>query len=112
MDLDTYAVEAKVEGSHWWFTGRRRLFMQTVETHAADRAAPVLDVGSSTGATVRALLSRGYSKVSGLEFSPTAIEFCRKQGLHQVQQGDVTAMPFGDRSFEFRDCRGRHRARR
>ena len=30
MNPDTYAVEAEVEESHWWFVGRRRLFAREI----------------------------------------------------------------------------------
>src|SRR5262249_41628027 len=31
--------------------------------------------------------------------SPVAIEYCRRKGFASVAQGDVVALPFGDRSF-------------
>jgi SAM-dependent methyltransferase len=101
MNPDTYAFEARIEKDHWWYQGRRRLFLRMAERYAPDHDAAILDIGTSTGGTLRALANQGYRNVSGLELSPEAIALCEQQGFNQVELGDVCAMPFEDSSFDF-----------
>jgi SAM-dependent methyltransferase len=101
MNPDTYEFEAQTERDHWWFNGRRRMFMSIVERCVPDRSAPILDIGTSTGGTLRALSEHGYSNLHGLDLSAEAIKFCNQQGFNAVKQGDVSAMPFSDGDFDF-----------
>lgn len=100
MEIATYAIEAEVEATHWWFTGRRRLFAREIDKTGLPRTSRVLDVGTSTGANLRLLRDLGFHAVDGLDFSNEAIRYCRERGLGLVQYGDVCSMPFADESFD------------
>ena len=100
MDIATYAIEAEVEATHWWFTGRRRLFAREIDKTGLPRTSRVLDVGTSTGANLRLLRDLGFHAVDGLDFSNEAIRYCRERGLGLVRYGDVCSMPFADGSFD------------
>lgn len=100
MEYATYAAEAAAEEIHWWFVGRRVLFRRLLERHAPDRAARVLDVGTSTGTNLRLLVEMGYRDVTGLDPSEDAIRFCAGKGLPPVRQGSITEMPFEADSFD------------
>lgn len=100
MDLASYAIEAEVELTHWWFTGRRRLFAREVNRLPLTTSSRVLDVGTSTGTNLRLLRDLGFHAVEGLELSEDAIRYCRNKGLGIVRQGDACAMPFADASFD------------
>jgi SAM-dependent methyltransferase len=101
MEAGTYAVEAEIEATHWWFAGRRRLFAREIERLGLSRAAAVLDIGTSTGTNLRLLKDLGFARVEGLDLSEEAIRFCREKGLGTVRRGDICAMPFADASFDF-----------
>ncbi len=100
MDLAAYAVEAKVEATHWWFVGRRILFAREISKLGLIPDAKVLDVGTSTGTNLRMLSELGYAQVKGLDNSRDAIQFCQSKGLGQVDQGDICAMPYESESFD------------
>jgi SAM-dependent methyltransferase len=100
MDLATYAVEAEVEQTHWWFSGRRELFAREIERLSLPKTSPVLDVGTSTGTNLRVLREIGFRDVVGLDVSEAAIRFCELKGLGSVRQGDICSMPFPDASFD------------
>jgi len=101
MDDANFAVEAEVEQSHWWFAGRRRLFARELTRAGIRPSSCVLDVGSGTGANLRMLQDMHIQSVAGLDSSELAIGYCLSKGLGRVQKGDVCAMPFDDRSFDF-----------
>lgn len=100
MQTSAYAVEAEVEGTHWWFVGRRRLFGRELMRAGLPVNARTLDVGTSTGSNLRLLRDAGFTNVTGLDMSPDAIRFCESKGFGPVRQGSVCAMPFPDASFD------------
>ena len=100
MDVSTYAVEADVEATHWWFVGRRRLLAQLIHRQGVALDARVLDIGTSTGANLRLLKDLGFSNRRGLDLSDEAIRWCAEKGFGRVEKGDVCNLPFGAREFE------------
>ena len=55
MDASTYAVEAEIEATHWWFVERRALIVRMIKSLGLDASARVLDIGTSTGTNLRML---------------------------------------------------------
>jgi SAM-dependent methyltransferase len=100
MDIATYAVEAEVEATHWWFVGRRRLFAAELTKSGAKPTDRVLDIGTGTGANLRLLRDLGFTAVTGLDSSEEAIGYCASKGLGAVRRGDICALPFQDGSFD------------
>src|SRR6476659_6295851 len=85
MQQHTYAIMDEVEGSHWWFVGRRAIlegFLQEIVGRLAARPAKTLqflDVGCGTGANLEMLSQFGQAQ--GVDVSEDALEFCRQKGL-------------------------------
>lgn len=100
MDINTYAVESEVEGTHWWFVARRKLLRSIIEELELPSGAAILDVGTSTGTNLRLLRDMGFHNVEGLDLSSEAIRWCVEKGLGVVRQGSVCAMPFPNESFD------------
>ena len=102
MQQHTYAIMDEVEGSHWWFVGRRSIlesFLGPIReklrtTHSALR---ILDVGCGTGANIKMLAQ--YGEAEGVDVSDDALEFCRKKGL-KAQKGLAETLPYADETFE------------
>ncbi len=115
MQQHTYAIMDEVEGSHWWFVGRRAIldsFLKQIVTRLQtanaedlpaktgtqnDRTLRFLDVGCGTGANIEMLAS--YGQAEGVDVSDDALEFCRRKGL-QVQKGLAETLPYDDETFE------------
>jgi SAM-dependent methyltransferase len=100
LDQSAYAVASRVEGTHWWFVGRRKLFRKIIQELDLGPNARILDVGSETGSNLRLLQSLGFSEILGLDREKTAIDFCVQKGLPKVLGGDACDLPFKDDSFE------------
>jgi len=112
MQQHTYAIMDEVEGSHWWFVGRRLIlesFLKSIESRlqAASREEPakagtqnairILDIGCGTGANLE-MLSQ-FGEAEGVDVSDDALEFCRLKGLN-AQKGLAERLPFDDGTFD------------
>ncbi len=102
MQKHTYAIMDEVEGSHWWFVGRRAIlesFLKTIveKIRNPQSAIRILDVGCGTGANIE-MLSQ-YGDAEGVDVSDDALEFCRLKGL-KVQKGLAETLPYEDETFE------------
>ncbi len=105
MQQHTYSIMHRVEETHWWFVGRRKIiesFLERVCTGQAKEpvreSLNILDVGCGTGANLE-MLSR-FGNAEGVDVSAEALEFCRARGLRQVKQGAAEALPYEDDSFD------------
>jgi SAM-dependent methyltransferase len=108
MQQHTYAIMRRVEESHWWFVGRRRIIISFLQRLCRDRKAcaqggqgspfNILDVGCGTGANLE-MLSQ-FGKAEGVDVSAEALTFCRERGLANVKQGAAEALPYEDNSFD------------
>jgi SAM-dependent methyltransferase len=101
MEQHTYSIMYEVEGTHWWFAGRRRIIAAFVEEicRALGKARPrILDVGCGTGANLELLAQ--YGDAEGVDISSDALNFCRARGLERVRQGAAEVLPYEDESFD------------
>ena len=101
MESVTYAVEADLEATHWWFTERRRLFGRIIKGLNLSREVRILDIGTSTGTNLRMLRDLGFSRFEGLDHSEEAARWCADKGYGKVTVGDICRLPFPDDEFDF-----------
>jgi SAM-dependent methyltransferase len=102
MQQHTYAIMDEVEGSHWWFVGRRAIlesFLKAISEKIRNpqSAIRILDVGCGTGANLEMLSQFGTAE--GVDVSDDALEFCRQKGL-SAQKGLAETLPFADETFD------------
>jgi len=88
----------ELEDGHWWFRGRRAVIWALLQRAGLPQRARVLDAGCGTGRNLVELSFLGPS--AGVDSSADAVEFCRRRGLHGVQQAALDALPFPDASFD------------
>jgi len=101
MQQHTYSIMYQVEGSHWWFVGRRRIiesFLGPICRKLNTEQPRVLDIGCGTGANLEMLSQFGTAE--GVDVSVEALAFCRERGLANVRQGEAEHLPFEDCSFD------------
>ena len=101
MMRHTYPILYRVEESHWWYRGRRRIiasFVKEICRNFSDRRPRILDVGCGTGANLM-LLSQ-FGDTEGVDVSPDALEFCRQRGLNNVRLGEAEKLPYEDARFD------------
>jgi SAM-dependent methyltransferase len=101
MDQDFYPAYFELEGRHWWFRGRRALFLRLLEPRVPPPARParILDFGCGTGAWLADL--ERFGKVSAVDADASAVAFCRERGRTEVQLVPPgAALPFADGTFD------------
>jgi SAM-dependent methyltransferase len=101
MEEDFYAAYYELEGRHWWFLGRSRLFLRLLEREFPPSARPIelLDFGCGTGAFLEPL--ERFGSVSAVDSDPSAVAFCHARGREQVRLVPSGApLPFADGAFD------------
>jgi SAM-dependent methyltransferase len=101
MQQHTYSIMYQVEGSHWWFAGRRKIiegFLRDICHKLGKKSPNILDVGCGTGANLEMLSQFGTAE--GVDVSPEALSFCRERGLNNVRLGQAEQLPYPDNSFD------------
>jgi SAM-dependent methyltransferase len=97
----TYPILFRVEQSHWWHIGRRRIlagFVKDICRSVTDRRPRILDVGCGTGANL--LMLSKYGDAEGVDVSEDALAFCRERGLDKVKLGAGEELPYEDGTFD------------
>lgn len=97
----TYPILFRVEQSHWWHIGRRKIiasFVEDICRRVTDRRPRILDVGCGTGANL--LMLSEFGDAEGVDVSEDALAFCRERGLNQVKLGAAEALPYDDGTFD------------
>ncbi len=94
MDYAQYEKMYHLEQTYWWFQGRKRIVMGLLEPFLGgdgEKSPRVLDLGCGTGLILDELRRRG--RPIGIDFSPRALEFCRRRDLDGLVRADVTTLP-------------------
>src|ERR1041385_7358606 len=97
----TYPILFRVEQSHWWHIGRRRIlstFVENICREVTDRRPRILDVGCGTGANL--LMLSKYGDAEGVDLSEDAVAVCRERGLENVKLGAAEKLPYEDGTFD------------
>jgi len=97
----TYPILFRVEQSHWWHIGRRKIlaaFVEKICSEVTDRRPRILDVGCGTGANL--LMLSKYGDAEGVDVSEDALAFCQERGLDKVRLGAAEALPYDDGTFD------------
>ena len=97
MNESEYETMFRVEERHWWYRGLRALVREHLP-RIPGTPTRVLDVGCGTGVTMAVLAPE--CAVSGLDYSPLALERCRRRGRTGLVRGDAGALPHAAASFD------------
>jgi SAM-dependent methyltransferase len=92
VEETAYRQFVELEESHFWFVGRRKIFMHLLDCELDARSdLTVLDVGCGAGGMLGPLSK--YGEVTGVDTSPELVDFCRGRGFERVLVGSATDLP-------------------
>ncbi len=99
MEREQYAIMARQEERHWWYTGMRRVALAVLEGELqGQRGLRILDAGCGTGGTTLAL--RRFGEVFGVDLAWEGLEPARERGLKQLARASIERLPFASASFD------------
>ena len=104
MHRDMYVEWFELETYHWWFVGRRKLFVQLIEqilqSEPSRPPSPLwaVDMGCGTGVNLDALSQ--FGRVVGVDVSDTALSFCRERKNYRLCEAPVSELPFQSESIQ------------
>jgi SAM-dependent methyltransferase len=98
MDQAFYSEYSRIEDTHWWFRGRRQIFMRLLAPFTDGARLRILDIGFGTGAMLN-FLSR-YGSVIGMDMSVEAIRFARTRCDNPMLLASITAVPLETATFD------------
>ena len=85
----------EIEEGHWWFVGKRLILRRLLERLETGR---MLDLGCGTGGVLRDW--KGSGSCVGIDRSALALQICARRGFTTLARGDLTQLPFRERSFD------------
>jgi SAM-dependent methyltransferase len=99
MEREQYEIMRAAEDHHWWYRGMAHVTSELLRTRVGKSdAREVLDAGCGTGANLELLAP--FGRVTGLDFSQRALDYCHARGAERLVRASVTDMPFADASFD------------
>lgn len=103
MNKKLYPEIYREKEYYWWHLGRRELTLLLLKQNfnfKKNQKYAFLDMGCGTGKMMDVLSS--FGKVSGLDFSNEALDFCRKRGHKSLYKVDLSSdkIPFDDNYFD------------
>jgi SAM-dependent methyltransferase len=99
MEREQYAIMARQEERHWWYTGMRRVAVAVLDSVLAGRRGlRILDAGCGTGGTTVAL--QRFGQVFGVDLAWEGLAPARERGLNGLARATVERLPFASASFD------------
>jgi SAM-dependent methyltransferase len=98
MEAEVYDEWFTVEDRHWWFVGRRTLFLRMLRRSLPRTPRRILDIGCGTGVNLEHLAKIG--PVVGLDAAREALDYCRKRRPFTLTGGSFSHLPFANSAFD------------
>ena len=100
MEENEYQKMYELEEKYWWHVGRQDIIFSQIEKllDSKNKSVDILDVGCGTGINFK-ILNR-FGKVTGIDNSQLAINFCQKRGIKDVLKGEAEKLPLTDNSYD------------
>src|SRR5205814_8834213 len=102
MLLHEYHTMRQVEDTYWWYQVLRlEVVKDVVSRFSPAQPCKLLDAGCGTGGMLRALReTRPEWQITGLDFSPDAVDYCYERGFADVIRGSVDEMTLPNAGFD------------
>lgn len=98
MNKREYESMYRLETNFWWYKVLHKLVEESVSNLNGKKDQIIVDAGCGTGRMLEIL--QKYGNVSGIDYSPDAIEFAKKRGLEKIILGDLNEYDFENESID------------
>jgi SAM-dependent methyltransferase len=98
MDPAEYEKMFRVEDTHWWFAGKRRLVRVLLDQLPPAQGRNILDVGCGTGGMFALL--KNYGHVHGVDASELATGFAAQRWPASLERAALPYLPFAAEAFD------------
>lgn len=88
MELENYSEIYALEKTNWWYKARRHLLNGIIAT-VNPKPQAILDAGCGVGSNLE-VLAKYSSRVYGVDFSKTALQFCEGKGYTKLFNASLT----------------------
>lgn len=93
----------RLEKENWWYRSRRRFFAMLLCRYVPGAKESALDVGCGVGSNFPILMMKA-ERVYGIDISPEAVGYCKREKYTDVVIGAADHMPFADTSMDIVLC--------
>lgn len=97
MEVSEYDNIARLEETHWWYVGMRRIAARLIRRLALPCPARILDAGCGTGGGLRWLAE--FGSPTGIDWHPRATAYAAQTST-RVARASVQALPFPPNQFD------------
>jgi SAM-dependent methyltransferase len=104
MEEQEYLHMFEQEVHHWWYVGMRAITRSLLPPTDSLRGIQVLDAGCGTGYNLGWLKDQYGAVVTGFDFSPRALDFCRKRRAGSLVCADAALLPFASGVYDLVIC--------
>ena len=101
MKQEFYDAMYEIEQTHWWFQAKQNIVKALLEKYlpqSPDGRRRLLDAGCGCGLMLEAL--RQYGDVEGMDYSETAIQYCRRSFSGPLRQWELNVPLEFERPFD------------
>ncbi len=100
MDQNAHRQFLELERTHWWFRGRRSVYLGLLgHLLKADRPRRILDLGCGMGGFLEGLGKLG-DRVYPSDVEVESLSHCRERGFQGGVASSGYALPYADESFD------------
>jgi SAM-dependent methyltransferase len=100
LNPEEYELMFRVERNHWWYLGMQSITESLLNRYySATGKLNILDAGCGTGAAMTTYLPN-YGRVTGIDISDLALDFCKKRGAEKLSRASVANLPIVSSSFD------------
>lgn len=98
MNVDEYEKMYRIETTHWWSVGKRRI-IQDILTKLNANTEKILDLGCGTGFTME--MFKNYGRVVGIDNAEHALKFSRQREQFRLIKANIEKqLPFKQDMFD------------
>ncbi len=99
MERFIYEEIAQIEGSHWWFAGRRAISRHILKRLELPKQAAILDAGCGAGGNLSMLSA--FGDVHAFEYDEATRAIAVNKHIGTVEAGKLPdGIPFADKTFD------------